>query len=648
MISIILYGRNDAHGYNLHKRGAISLNCMAEMLTSPGDEIVFVDYNSPDDFATFPEAIADTLTKRAKELLRVLRVRPSQHSRFRDRTDLAALEPIARNVGLRRSNPENRWILSTNTDMVFVPRRGASLSEIASALPDAYYQLPRFELPEPLWESFDRLDPKGIIAQLDRWGRDFHLNEIVYIPYPHIKYSAPGDFQMFLRSDGWRIDGFHESMLLGWHVDSNLSARLALLPREIGDLVDDFFGYHCDHTRQITAVHRMRDVRNDVHEFVDNVKRADIPEQANSWGLAGEYVEEVALDGTTRTYVDGLKAAIPIPLDQPTEFTCAPHLFAPREYSVDHVLPFLMAAFSSFPKDAVIGWFGVDPSLMSRFANLWTGMGFTESILVFDEHRWLGLQAPPRCMWASADILDKQSKAFVFDFGPGGAEAERNGALGDRAERVMEALRRMVWLEARRLQRRDEAPRLFLGVNTIVNLEVYREYNERIDAVVTAAGTRLQQGFTTEAARGSQGLSEVDCTPMLLVGTAGEVGRQPGFRRRVIRARPEHPGVVAYGPYIALTPGRYEALFEFFGNNVARGSPIKMDVALGRGERVLASGSIKPRAGTFYGVVPFEVEDKGVPTDDVFEFRVWSPGSIDILLTGLRVCRSIGDAKTQQ
>ena len=67
MISVVLYGRNDNYGYNLHKRAALSLNCMAEVLTDPSDEIMFVDYNTPDDFPTFPEAIQDTLTKRARE-----------------------------------------------------------------------------------------------------------------------------------------------------------------------------------------------------------------------------------------------------------------------------------------------------------------------------------------------------------------------------------------------------------------------------------------------------------------------------------------------------------------------------------------------------------------------------------------------------
>src|SRR5579863_1582863 len=215
MISIVLYGRNDTYGYNLHKRAAISLNCMAEVLTDPSDEIIFVDYNTPDDFPTFPEAIQDTLTSKTRSRLRVLRVRPSQHERFRKHTHLACLEPIARNVGIRRSNPKNRWILSTNTDMVFVSRRGKSLSQVVGDLSDTYYHSPRFEVPETLWESVDRMDPVGTIAAFERWGRELHLNEIIYASHPDVLFDGPGDFQLMLRRDLWNIHAFHESMLLG-------------------------------------------------------------------------------------------------------------------------------------------------------------------------------------------------------------------------------------------------------------------------------------------------------------------------------------------------------------------------------------------------------------------------------------------------
>src|SRR5262245_54230459 len=112
MISVVLYGRNDAHGYNLHRRAALSMNCPAEILTDPDDEILFVDYNTPDELPTFVEAISDTLTHRCLELLRVLRIPAALHTeRFAARTHLVAIEPVSRNAAVRRANPANRWIL---------------------------------------------------------------------------------------------------------------------------------------------------------------------------------------------------------------------------------------------------------------------------------------------------------------------------------------------------------------------------------------------------------------------------------------------------------------------------------------------------------------------------------------------------------
>jgi hypothetical protein len=46
-LSVVLYGRNDGHGYNLARRAALSLNAFAHVL-SEGDEILFADCNTPD------------------------------------------------------------------------------------------------------------------------------------------------------------------------------------------------------------------------------------------------------------------------------------------------------------------------------------------------------------------------------------------------------------------------------------------------------------------------------------------------------------------------------------------------------------------------------------------------------------------------
>jgi hypothetical protein len=66
LLSIVVYGRNGNRGYNLHKRAAASINCLAEMSRDSADELIFVDYNSPDGLSTFAGAIRDILTSRAK------------------------------------------------------------------------------------------------------------------------------------------------------------------------------------------------------------------------------------------------------------------------------------------------------------------------------------------------------------------------------------------------------------------------------------------------------------------------------------------------------------------------------------------------------------------------------------------------------
>ena len=322
MFSVILYGRNDAHGYNLHKRAAISFNAIAEVMSDPDDEILFVDYNTPDDHPTFPEAIHDTLTDKCKKHMRVFRVRPEHHAPLKGKTHLVALEAQSRNLALRRSNPNNRWILYTNTDMLLVPRdEQQSLSDVLGELPDGFYQTPRFELPEMLWEAaFDRRDPAGNLAKLRDWSRRFHLNQVVHNLLP-MKYDALGDFQAVLRDDVFTIHGFDETMILGWHCDSNLAARLALYRGRVDTLIDKVFGYHCDHTRVAAANNKGRKTKmNDQDRYIWNISTPYLPEQADNWGWPDLEIEEIKLDRDTsyERYVAGLDKAL-----EPTPNTIA-------------------------------------------------------------------------------------------------------------------------------------------------------------------------------------------------------------------------------------------------------------------------------------------------------------------------------------
>ena len=491
MISVVLYGRNDNYGYNLHKRGALSLNCIAEILDQPNDEILFVDWNTPDDFPTFPEAIADTLTPRARQVLRILRVRPSQHARFAARTHLVALEPPARNVAVRRSNPANRWVLSTNTDMIFVPRSGRSLSEIAGGLADGYYHLPRFELPETLWEGLDRHEPAATIARIGAWAERFHLNEIVTLPDPAVRYDGPGDFQLALRSDLFDMHGFDERMLLGWHVDSNIAVRLGLRHGTPGDVVDQVFGYHCDHTRQVTPAHKAGAVQNDWTVFVRGLREQRAPGQP-ARGRGDEAVEEGRLTAGA-VYVTALEAAIPAAMPVPREVKFGGGGGDRTDYDPDHVAPFVVDAICSMPRDITVGWVGSTSELLVRFNAAWQALGFTSSVKSIVVEPDGAMPQDVQDILADADVL-------VLDFAMTPALRRDSGLtmLEDPAiAAVAAAFKALATSEQVRMAR--HAPRRYICVNAVAN-SIESLVLSRIGAPTAPYSTRLRQGFVKPVA----------------------------------------------------------------------------------------------------------------------------------------------------
>jgi len=551
MISVILYGRNDSYGYNLHKRAALSLNCIAAVLDGPDDEILFVDYNTPDDFPTFPEAIQDTLTQRARTLLRVLRVRPRHHARFAARSHLQALEPVARNVALRRSNPANRWVLSTNTDMIFVPRGPASLSAVASTLADGFYGLPRFEIPESLWESLDRLDPTATIAQVGAWGGDFHLNEIVTLDEPAVRFDGPGDFQLMLRHDLSAVHGFDERMLLGWHVDSNIAVRLARRHGPVRDILDAFYGYHCDHTRQVTPAHRPGAAQNDWRRFVTAVADEVAPDQPD-WGMADAEIEEIRLDEQLAAHRNALAAAVPRAMTTPSHAAFGAATFGRTDYDAAHVAPFVIDALCCQPPGTRLGWFATRADLLARVAASWPVMGFSRSVQVAVHDALPQAALPPGAVATDTAEIAGDADVLVFDFAL--TDALRNGttlAMDDdpAVAAVLGAFRACVAAE----QQRSAAGmplRRFIAVNAINN-PIERIVTARIGAPMSPFAARLRQGFMvrpppppfTEASAPRDLLPDITLHP---------AGRRDGNGIAIAG-----DGVVFEGPFLALAPGTY-------------------------------------------------------------------------------------------
>jgi hypothetical protein len=410
MISVIVYGRNDAHGYNLQRRAALSLNCIAEVLTDPDDELIFVDYNTPDELPTFIEAISDTLTGRCLDLLRVLRVPAATHERrFAARTHLPALEPVARNVAARRANPANRWLLSTNTDMIFVPLADRSISDICRDLPDGFYGLPRFELPEWLWERLPRSDPKLALPEVEHLGPALRLDEPT-TSHEWIRFDAPGDCQLILREDLIAIDGFNEEMLHGYHVDSNLSRRMLLHRGSIESLEGHLAGYHCNHNRTPTVYHGRR-IENDLHRFFYAVDQPTVAEQRDTWGLPDVSVSEVPLrDSMDAT---GARALIEVMPAHPRSRWDAMETPFILTYDSGHVLPFIADTLFVSARDGTVGYIGVNTVLQRMLADTVDALGFERPLAV----------APFEDMTAIERIADR-ADILIIDLGVDVSESE--------------------------------------------------------------------------------------------------------------------------------------------------------------------------------------------------------------------------------
>jgi hypothetical protein len=460
VISVLLYGRNDAHGYNLHRRAALSLNCIAELLTDSDDEIIFVDYNTPDELPTFVEAISDTLTDRCLELIRVLRVPAAIHRRrFAEHTHLPAIEPVSRNAAVRRANPSNRWLLSTNTDMVFLPLVDGSLSEICRNLPDGFYGLPRFELPEWFWERLPRGDPRVALSEVKRLGGGLGLDEPT-VSHEWIRFDAPGDFQLVLRDDFVAVDGFNEQMVLGYHVDSNLSRRMLLRRGSIESLGDHLAGYHCNHTRVPTVYHGARLVSNDLNRFFYSVNNAELAEQRATWGLADVTLEEVPIRERVSLDVGDHVASVVADESHPRVASDAFASGFGLTYDSSHVLPFIADSLVISSPAITVGYIGANRVLQRLLAMLAAELKIEEPLAIADLDNI-----------ASVDELDRIADVIVIDLGIDALLAkETSGGRGDAEAvefphglaRVIPALERLIELERGRLERGGHPRRLVL------------------------------------------------------------------------------------------------------------------------------------------------------------------------------------------
>lgn len=283
MLSVVLIGRNDNHGYNLSKRVSQSINSIAQSLT-PADEIIFVDWNSPMGCPPMPISIHDDLSECAKKLLKIVVVPPSIHKQFAGQSNKMLLEPLARNVGMRRVSKDSRWILNTNTDILLLNPTHLSLRDIA----EKYDQSPtvafRYEIPEFMWESFDRRDSQSIQETLRKWHELKFLEKNLKIAIDNEQgLTLPdgvGDFQLATKTLWYSITGFAEDMLKGWHVDTRAAIQMNKLSSGFQFInPEELSIFHQNHMRTSTIYHNSDEINDESLVFQSY-------QNGTHWGIA--------------------------------------------------------------------------------------------------------------------------------------------------------------------------------------------------------------------------------------------------------------------------------------------------------------------------------------------------------------------------
>lgn len=296
MITFLVVGRNDDYGVNLHKRTAISLNSFASLCQEPDDEILYVDCNTPDHDLTLAEAIADTLTPEARRRIRIYRITGEMMGRAIGPTPLPFSDELSRNVGIRRSNPSNPWLLSTNCDVVLHSLGNRAFADTLRALEPRFYACPRISIPIAQWQCLPRMDVGSVRAFCDA----VVLRGFRFPPEKAerwLRFESVGDFQLAPREQWLRIRGCEEAMKLWGHSDANNALRLNLLNGggETPDLGRHLLVMHLDHNPPRTDSHAQTHPKNDWKQWIEDVSA---PESKNSdgWGLADLEIPAIRLN----------------------------------------------------------------------------------------------------------------------------------------------------------------------------------------------------------------------------------------------------------------------------------------------------------------------------------------------------------------
>ncbi len=169
------------------------------------------------------------------------------------------------------------------------------------------------------------------------------------------------------------VGGFDESMIYGWHVDSNFAKRIWLETGDVRSMTEFMSIYHCNHNRVLTQYQTDNALANDPTKYVHEVKFGEHRLVSNDWGLEDFGVEKVSLKdllARKRGVVTKLTnfEAHALPTLRIVSGFCLEDAHA--GLSVSETFPFVLDALLAFDEPPNVLYLGVRENLVARLANL--------------------------------------------------------------------------------------------------------------------------------------------------------------------------------------------------------------------------------------------------------------------------------------
>jgi hypothetical protein len=283
--TVVIVSRNDNYGGNLIERSTFCLNSAIDTY----DEVIYVDWNSPDNHSLLWDIKSNLKTKGN---LKHLVITPEIASILTNHDPDAQVccEVLARNLGIRRATGD--YIISTNIDIIH-PRRKDLIEFINNSDKDTFYTISRrdAELPEIIefqgtgqceynkWEDLR----EHLISQSQERKRE--TNTVNGDEFSLI--NCCGDFQIASKHIWNEIRGFEEDLIYTLYADSNVQKKAKMHGFNIEAAFSPAL-FHINHGRGGGGLGVSNRKTNDSYRAIINQEKTLNTE---SWGFGNTDIE---------------------------------------------------------------------------------------------------------------------------------------------------------------------------------------------------------------------------------------------------------------------------------------------------------------------------------------------------------------------